>query len=388
MIARGTAAAVVFGLAIGWNIANIGAIAEPLADEYGVGLAVVGLFTTALVLVHALVQIPSGKTIDRLGAYPVALAGMGVIAATNALLLVASDPGLALAGRALMGFGTAACFVSGSDYLRVLGGGGFGVGLFGGAGMAGGGIALAVVPQLEGWLGWRAPYSSALVFALVALAVFALAPRVPRARLHEDAGPSPALLRDRRLYRVSTLQMVSLGLNALIANWVVTLLVRAGDLSLGEAGAASALTLAAGIVSRPLGGWLARRHPEWARAAIAWSMVAGAAGTALLLVARPLALMVVASGIVGLAAGLPFATAFGAAARLRPDAPGAAVGLVNMLGNGVVVVGTPLVGLTFDLPGDGRIGFAIIAALWAAAVLVLPPARDLAESPQAGRAIA
>jgi hypothetical protein len=27
---------------------------------------------------------------------------------------------------------------------------------------------------------------------------------------------------------------------------------------------------------------------------------------------------------------------------------------------------TPLVGLTFSLPGGGRIGFAIVAVLWAA----------------------
>ena len=28
-----------------------------------------------------------------------------------------------------------------------------------------------------------------------------------------------------------------------------------------------------------------------------------------------------------------------------------------------ILVGTPLLGLTFSLPGDGRIGFAVVAAL-------------------------
>jgi hypothetical protein len=34
---------------------------------------------------------------------------------------------------------------------------------------------------------------------------------------------------------------------------------------------------------------------------------------------------------------------------------------------------TPLIGLTFALPGDGRIGFIALAALWALAALSVPP---------------
>ena len=33
--------------------------------------------------------------------------------------------------------------------------------------------------------------------------------------------------------------------------------------------------------------------------------------------------------------------------------------------------GAPLVGLTFSLAGRGRIGFAVLAALWSGAILVL-----------------
>jgi hypothetical protein len=36
-----------------------------------------------------------------------------------------------------------------------------------------------------------------------------------------------------------------------------------------------------------------------------------------------------------------------------------------------ILIGTPLAGLAFDLPGDGRLAFAVIAALSAAALLVL-----------------
>ena len=104
-----------------------------------------------------------------------------------------------------------------------------------------------------------------------------------------------------------------------------------------------------GVVSRPLGGRLVDR-PDLVRA----SFVVGAVGIALLAVARPPALAIAAAAIVGLAAGIPFASALSGAQRLRPDAPAAAVGIVNLAATLVILVGTPLLGLTFSLPGGGR----------------------------------
>jgi predicted MFS family arabinose efflux permease len=93
----------------------------------------------------------------------------------------------------------------------------------------------------------------------------------------------------------------------------------------------------------------------------------------LLVAAEPLALVVFATALMGLSAGIAFAPVFGEAARLRPDAPGASVGYVNTLGNLVAVVGTPLLGLAFSLPGSGRIGVAAAGLLWAAPLLILLP---------------
>lgn len=368
------------GLAIGWNITNVGAVAEPLSHAYGVGLGVVGLLTTALFLAHALVQIPGGRLADRRGAWPVALASALVVAGGNALLLVAPEPAFAAAVRVLVGLGTGAGFVAGSDYVRSVGGGPVSQGLYGGSAMAGGGFALAVVPALHGVLGWRAPFASAAAVALLAVLALSCSPRPASGRRrHQAEADVGTLVSDRRLYRLSAAHMASLGLNAVVANWTVTLLTRAGGLSLGVAGLASALTLTAGIVGRPLGGVLARRRPDRRRELVAASLVAGAAGTALLVPARPLPLVLVAATLVGLGAGLAFAPVFAAAAALRPDSPGGAVGFVNMAGNMVIVAGTPLLGLAFALPGDGRIGFAAAAAVWAAAVLALPSASELAE---------
>ncbi len=77
----------------------------------------------------------------------------------------------------------------------------------------------------------------------------------------------------------------------------------------------------------------------------------------------------VAAAVAGLAAGLPFAAIFSGAQRVRPDAPAAAIAYVNAWAIAAIVAGTPLLGLTFSLPGDGRTGFLCLAALAAAAVV-------------------
>jgi nitrate/nitrite transporter NarK len=366
------------GLATGWNTANMGAVAQPLADVYGVSLATVGLFTTALFLTHLAFQIPGGKASERFGPRRVGLAGLVVIACAGLIALAAHETALTLATRALTGVGTGLAFIAGSAYVRNQGGSPFAQGLFGGVGLAGGGVALAVVPPVEDWIGWRAPFLTSLCVAAAGLAVLAVSPQDGPAHTPQPARErASGVLRDRRLYRLAVLYAASLGLSIVVGNWTVTLLHRHGGLGKGASGAIGALTLVLGIVTRPLGGWILHARPERARAAVGASLLAGAAGTALLAAARPVALVVAGAALVGLAAGIPFAPAFTGAARTRPDAPGAAVGLVNGAASAVAIAGTPLLGLTFSLPGSGRTGFVAVAALWLVALALLPGSERL-----------
>jgi NNP family nitrate/nitrite transporter-like MFS transporter len=366
------------GLASGWNISNTGAVAPQLATEYGVGLATVGLFTTALFVTHLLLQVPAGKASDRFGERLVALAGLVVIVCFNAVAMIAPVTALALAARTAIGVGTGLAFVSGSAYVRVQGGSPFAQGLFGGLGLAGGGLALAIVPPVEDAIGWRAPYATAIVVGAAGLVAMLAGPRDAPRRRAARPGQGPAgIFRDRRLYRLAVLYAASLGLSIVIGNWVVTLLHREGGLSKSSAGLVGALTLTLGIVTRPLGGWILNEHPQRVRAAVAASLVAGAAGTAALAIAEPLPLAILGAALIGLAAGIPFAPSFTGAALTRPDAPAAAVGFVNGAAAFVTLVGTPLVGLTFSAPGDGRLGFALVGACWLVALALLPSARRL-----------
>ena len=139
--------------------------------------------------------------------------------------------------------------------------------------------------------------------------------------------------------------------------------------------------LLAGIVTRPLGGGAVHRRPAGRQRLLAGSLVAVAAGSLLLAAGGPTWLSGLGALCLGLAAGLPFAAIFEAAQRLRPDAPGAAVALVNACAVLAVLIGTPLAGVTFALPGDGRIAFAAIACLAAGA---LPFVRRLPPTDPAG----
>jgi MFS transporter, NNP family, nitrate/nitrite transporter len=344
----------------GFNAANVGAVAERASHDYGVGLGVIGLFTTALFLSHAALQVPMGRLCDRVGARTVGLTGLVVVALASTAALGWRDAWLGIAMRFLAGFGTAAAFVGGSDYVRATVGSPVAQGLYGAVSMAGAGLAVALLPL---WAGWRTPFAAAAVVAAAGAVVVAVAPR-DAARPRERV--TVATVVDSRLVPLGVIHAASFGLSVVVGNWVVTLLHRAGGIPEGKAGIAGGLVLFLGLFSRPLGGRLMDR-PALVRA----SFLVSAAGVAALAVAMPFALAVAGAVAVGIAAGVPFAPAFAGAARVRPDAPAAAVGLVNMIAAVTILVGTPLLGLSFSLPGDGRIGFAVAAVLCGAAALAV-----------------
>ena len=353
MRARAAIGGLALGFTPGFNVANIGAVAGRIGDAYGIGLGVVGLFTTGLFLTHAAMQVPMGRLCDRFGSRIVGACGLLVVAGASAAALGWRETWFAIAMRTVAGVGTAAAFVGGVDYVRTTIGSPVAQGLYGAASMAGGGLALALVPLLPGW---RAPFAAAAIVAGVGALFVALAPRAPR---------TPAAVRglsvlDRRLLPFAVMHAASFGLSVVLGNWVVTLLERSGGESEHVAGLIGGLVLFVGVISRPLGGRIVNRS-----AAIAASFVAGGLAIGVLAAAKPLPLMVVAALIVGLAAGIPFAPSFAGAQRLRPDAPGAAIGAVNMVAAVVILVGTPLLGVSFSLPGGGRAGFVVVALLYA-----------------------
>ena len=357
------------GVASGWNLAILGPVATQLSHAYGVGLTTIGLFVTAQFVTHVALQLPGGRAADRLGARTSALVGLAIIALGNAVSLPAAVPALGFVGRAIVGVGTGFAFVGGSDYIRARGGSPLLQGMYGGGSVLAPGIAVALVPRLENAYGFRAPYLSAIVVTVACGLLLAIAPAAPRTVRHAGERLDRAFFRDTRLYRLAAIHTMSFGFSVIVGNWVVTLLEHHGH-SRRSAAVAGSLTLLLGFFTRAGGGWLLRRRD--AHAWVAASLVAGGAGAVALALPLPYAALVAAAAVVGLAAGVPFATAFTGAAAARPDSPAAAVGFVNAWASMLVVAGTPLVGLTFSLPGDGRIGFVALGVLAALASLATP----------------
>lgn len=359
--------------AISWNLTNTGAIAPVLATHYDVGLVTVGLLTSIAFIAEFAIMIPGGRAIDRFGARRVAAVSLVLCVVGNALLLVLPGIYAALFLRWLLGFGVGAGFVAGSIWITAdhRGRSALGQGLFGGISLSGAGLATAVVPLLKGPLGWHSSYWTGLAVAVGALAITVLSPDGGRQAAHETT-PLRVLVADPVIARLGAMHSASFAFSVILGNWIVTLLTRNLGLSYGSAGIVGGLTLVLGIVGRPLGGWAARRFPERTYALLVASLVLAAVSTAVLSVSHSAALDTLAAGALGLASGIPFGAAVNAVATIFPRAPGEAVGALNLYAVTTIVVGTPLVGAAFSLPGDGRIGFAAVAVLTALAVVTVP----------------
>ena len=312
-------------------------------------------------------QLPAGRGADRFGSQSIASLAIAAGVLGNAILLLDAGFEMALVGRAIVGFGSGAAFVAGLDLVRAGGGGTALQGLYGGATMTGGGLALMIVPPLTDATSWRAAYWTAALLALLAATPTLLATGLPRIG---HAGEW--LIRDRALLPLGVMQAATFGLAVVAGNWVVPLLERQGASST-VAGLAGGLVLFVGIVTRPAGGVLAGRVRR--RLLVAAALVGTSAGALLLALGVSLAVSTVGAFVLGLMAGLPFAVIFATAQRLRPDAPGAAIALVNGCAVLTILVGTPLAGLAFELPSDGRLAFAAIAVLAAAALIPLRTTR-------------
>jgi MFS family permease len=365
---------------VSWNLTNTGAIAGVLSHHYGTGLVIVGLLTSIAFAAEFVVMIPGGRAIDRFGARRVALASIALSAVGNALLLVVPGVAAALVLRWLIGFGVGAGFVAGSVWIAsdARGRTALGQGLYGGIALAGAGLATGIVPLLEGPLGWRSPYVTGLVFSAVAFVLAAGCRGEDGHGGRHDPLPLRALVGNGLTARLGAVHTASFALSVVVGNWIVTLLTRHLDMSYGAAGGVGALTLLLGVVGRPLGGWAARRSVGHTYALLVGSLAAGAVATAGLAVSGSVALDVLAAAVLGLATGLPFGVVVAAATTAFPRAPGEAIGAVNLYAVTSIIVATPLVGLAFSLPGDGRVGFLVVAGLAMAGIAAVP--RDVFRS--------
>jgi predicted MFS family arabinose efflux permease len=354
-----------------------GAGVTSLGPAYGAGLVTTGLMTTALAAAYAGLQLPSGLLVDRIGVRTATLLGLGVVVVAYLVASTTPTTWLALLCRTVAGAGCAVCFVSGAELARRSGTGPSGIGVFGGFALGASGAAVVGVPLAEPFLGWRAAWVTSGAFALLALLCVLRLPALRASASATPAGrqvrpPGPSLVRDGELHRLAGVHAATLGLGIVLSNWAAVVLEQTWGFSRGAAAATGSVILGTAVVSRPLGGYLARRRPDRIGVVSAVSLVACSVATAALAVPTAAAVAVLAVVVLGVLGGLPFAAVIAAGQARRPDRPAAAIGLMNGQANSVILVATPLLGAAIDRTATTA-GLLVVAALWLLPLLA-PPA--------------
>ena len=362
------------GFAFSANYTNHAPMVSVLRAQFGFDQASAGLLTTAIFLTHALMMVPGGRLADRFGAGRVIAVALAWVTVANVALALSGAYWQLLFWKAFAGIGTGACFAAGARYIVVHFEGKdrhLAQGLFGGSIMLGSGFVLFAVPQLLDAFGWRGACTGC---ALVAVAAWvwwmAAAPRyhgVARAApgLREMAGHG-------ELWLLGLMQMASFGLMIVAGTWITTLLKTTFLVPLKTAGVMGSLVLLLGIVSRPVGGWLLQRVRV--RSLVQGSLLLNAAACGALAWGGSLSITWVAIVALGAGCGLPYAGVFNRAAALVPGGAGSAMGLVNMVGIVMILVGAPAVGDLADRTGAFQTsfwalgGFALLAAAAASAI--------------------
>jgi len=350
------------GFAFSANYTNHAPLAGTLMRQFGFSQTLAGLLTTGIFFTHAAMQLPGGHLVDRLGAPRVLTFALAWVAAGNFAIAFSDSYWQLLAWKVFVGLGTGTCFVAGARYIhdalatqRLS----FGQGLYGGSILLGSGFVIFAVPRISAWLGWRGAFLSSTALAAGAWIFWVLA--APPAPPGERArGRFRDLLRTRQLWLLGLMQMASFGLAIVVGTWITALLSSEFRMPSAKAGLAGSFVLLLGIGMRPLGGVLKRR--VGIRVLLASSFLMNALGCfALASGGHSLSVAVVAVGLIGTGCGLPYAALFTRAGALVPGRAGAAMGLINMLGIVMILVGAPLAGRLADWSGSFRSSFLALA---------------------------
>jgi len=361
------------GFAFSANYTNHAPMVPALRAEFGFNQASAGLLTTGIFLTHALMQVPSGRLADRLGPVRVLAAALAWVALGNFAIAFAGAYWQLLFWKTFAGVGTGACFTAGARYIvSVFEGRDLHVaqGCFGGSIVLGSGFVIFAIPQLSGAFGWRGAFLGSTAVAIGAATLWmAAAPRPQHTAKH--AGSLAEVARNPELWRLGVLQMASFGLVIVVGTWITTLLKNDFQMPIQRAGLLGSLVLLLGIVTRPLGGWLAHRMPV--TTLLRSALVLNAAACAALAWGQWIGLTFLAIVALGAGCGLPYAGIFGRAATLFPGRAGAAMGLVNMVGILMILLGAPAVGYLADWTGQFRTSFLALGGFSLVALLATTP---------------
>ncbi len=360
-------------VAFGLTYADHAPLIPLLSTDLGLDDVRAGLLSTALFLTYLVTTI--------VGIRPIALLGPRRSVQVGLLLGVTPVYGVALAGKALQGLGSAVAFVSATRYIAGLYGerrSHFALGLFGAGFPLGSALALVAMPTLATALGgWREAFGAETLLVGAAALAWSRSPRIAWA---PDPGDMRDALRCANCWWTSLQHAAGFGLALASGTWITVYLLREFALPLALSGVLGSLLLDLAVVARSIGGWLVAREHVPTRLVMRIGDAAILVGVVLLAVpGRPLPVALGGAVLVGLGVGVPYAAVFNTAAASLPSAPAAAQGLAAIGGTTGVMVGAPIMGLAVQTFGFSAawVFVGIVAAVAGAATFVMRGEEEL-----------
>ncbi|MGW1060067.1 MFS transporter [Micromonospora rubida] len=383
---------------------SLGVTGVDAAHRFDISASTLAIFTVAQLAVYAAMQVPVGVLLDRFGSRRLLIAGGVLMVAGQLCFAVATDVGLAVAARVLVGLGDAMTFIS---VLRIVAFWFPGrrnpmlvqltctLGQFG--------AVLGAVPlvALLHRAGWTPAFLVAAALGATVLTMVVAAVRDTPHREHA-AAPAPDLATVRRELAAAWAQPgTRLGLwthfvtqfsgSVFALLWGYPFLVQGQGMS--PTAAASLLTLMtlAGLLAGPLIAHLCARHP-FRRSVLVLTVTAATAATWAVVLAWPgrapgwllvVLVVVLAANGPGSAIGFDYARTFNPASRIS-----SATGIVNVGGFAASIVLVLAVGVVLDLATPAghaapdlaafRWAFAVQYVLWALGAVQVLRYRDAA----------
>ena len=368
---------------------SLGVSGLAAADRFHVSAAALGTFAVLQLLVYAVMQVPVGVMVDRVGPRVLVVGGAALMALGQLALALAHSMTAAILARVLVGAGDAMTFIS---VLRLVAAWfparrvPLVTQLTGIVGQTGQILsAIPLVALLHG-PGWTPAFLSAASLSLLAgLLVVALVRDSPDGNRTSQDAPSMAQVR-RDLVSAWRHPGTRLGLwthfttmfpgAVFVMLWGFPFLTSGEGLSPRAAGALLTVFVLVGMAAAPFLGELVARHPlrrSWLVLGIVGTVIT--AWTAVLALPRPapswlLLILVVTMAIAGPGSmiGFDYARTFN-----PPNRFGTATGIVNVGGFVATLVTILLVGVILDLTGSGtaytlhgfRVALSVQYLLWA-----------------------
>ena len=340
---------------------NYGPLIPVMRTDLHISSGQAGLLSTFLFLGLAVMYIPAGILIDRVGPRPVLIGSCILLTIGGVLLPLYPNLLWVLACRTIVGFGTGGAFVAGANVAASMGKHApLAQGLYGGAIQVGSGCGLLITPLLYAWVGWRGSF---LIWGLLGLlAVLAwLFIDDGQTGHRESKTDLGAGLRSPSVWTLGLSHLGTFGLGNAIAAWIAVYLAHQYGLPLALAATLGSFALLTGMFFRPLGGILIARRTIGAIPLLRIGTILSSLGLALLVIPLRLPLLVIA-GLAAIAIGTttPYTSVFNEAAKLRKVNKGIAQGLVSIISIPTVIIGPPLIGLIYGDTGNISLAFSSI----------------------------